>query len=158
MLNINKKSSIFVAEFQLKYCCIMTVEEILHSHSLKSTGCRKYILAELLKSASAMSENELKESYPDLFDRVTLYRTLKTLEDTGIIHRIVLNDNTVKYALNKHHHENEALHSHFHCEKCDEVLCLEGATQFKLELPNEYVIKDVSIVVEGLCANCLHSS
>jgi Fur family ferric uptake transcriptional regulator len=136
----------------------MTVEEILHAHDLKNTGCRKYILRELLKNEAAMSENELKESYPDLFDRVTLYRTLKTLEDRGIIHRIVLNDNSVKYALNRHHHKENELHSHFHCEKCDEVLCLEGATHFDVELPENFVIKDVFVVVEGLCADCTRLS
>lgn len=136
----------------------MTVEEILHAHDLKNTGCRKYILGELLKNEAAMSENELKESYPDLFDRVTLYRTLKTLEDRGIIHRIVLNDNSVKYALSRHHHEDDKLHSHFHCEKCDEVLCLEGATQFDTELPKGFVVKDVFVVVEGICADCVRSS
>lgn len=135
----------------------MTVEEILHAHDLKNTGCRKYILGELLKNEAAMSESELKESYPDLFDRVTLYRTLKTLEDRGIIHRIVLNDNTVKYALNRHHHEDDNLHSHFHCGKCDEVLCLDGVTHFDTELPKGFVSKEVFVVVEGLCADCVKS-
>lgn len=136
----------------------MTVEEILHTHGLKNTGCRKYILGELLKSETAMSENELKVSYPDLFDRVTLYRTLKTLEDRSIIHRIVLNDNTVKYALNRHHHEDEKLYSHFHCERCDEVLCLDGAVHFDAELPKGFVATAIFVVVEGLCGNCGRSS
>lgn len=132
----------------------MTVEEILHAHNLKSTGCRKYILGELLKNEVAMSESELKESYPDLFDRVTLYRTLKTLEDNAIIHRIVLSDNTVKYALNSHHHHDDLLHSHFHCGQCGEVLCLVGVTHFDAALPAGFVSKSVNIVVEGLCAEC----
>lgn len=150
------KSCIFVTEFHLTYCCIMTIEELLHTHGLKNTGCRKYILGELVKNEAAMSETELKESYPDLFDRVTLYRTLKTLEDSGIIHRIVLNDNTVKYALNRHHHENDNLHSHFHCEKCNEVICLNGVTHFDVELPNGFVSKEVFVVVEGLCSDCVN--
>ena len=98
-----------------------TVEDILYAHDLRNTGCRKFILSELLKCDTALSENELKGPYPDLFDRVTFYRTLKTLEEKEIIHRIVLNDNTVKYALNRHHHDYNEMHSH-HCEKCDEVL------------------------------------
>lgn len=136
----------------------MTIEEILRFHDLKSTGCRKYILGELLKNKAAMSESELKEAYPDLFDRVTLYRTLKTLEDHGIIHRIVLNDNSVKYALNSHHHGNERQHSHFHCEKCDEVLCLDDFPPIDISLPEDFVVKDVIVVVEGICAKCSHAS
>lgn len=133
---------------------IMTAEEILNEHDLKNTGCRKYILGELLKNEAAMSESELKESYPDLFDRVTLYRTLKTLEEKGIIHRIVLNDNTVKYALNRHHHRDDNLHSHFHCERCNEVLCLDGAARFDVNLPEGFVAQDVYVVIDGLCDAC----
>ena len=110
---------------------MITGEEILNAHDLRNTGCRKFILSELLKNDAALSENELKGPYPVLFDRVTFYRTLKTLEEKGIIHRIVLNDNSLKYALNRHHHEYEEMHSHFHCEKCDEVLCLSGKTKFE---------------------------
>ena len=140
--------------FHLKDCFIMTVEEILHKYELKNTGCRKYILSELLDSKSALSESELKESYPDLFDRVTFYRTLKTLEDRGIIHRIVLNDNSVKYALSRPHYGEDHLHSHFHCSKCDEVLCLQGKTQFDVELPQGFIMNQVFVVVDGICASC----
>lgn len=137
---------------------MITVEEILQENDLRSTGCRKFILGELLKSDAALSENELKGPYPDLFDRVTFYRTLKTLEEKEIIHRIVLNDNSVKYALNRHHHEYEEMHSHFHCEKCDEVLCLSGKTKFEAELPANFIKREVFVVIEGFCADCVQTS
>lgn len=133
----------------------MTVEKILQSHRLKNTSCRKYILGELLKKDSALSENEIKGSFPDLFDRVTFYRTLKTLEDKGVIHRIVLHDNTVKYALSHTHKEDQNLHSHFHCEKCDQVFCLHGKTIFEAELPQNFVKNEVFVVIEGTCAHCI---
>ena len=136
----------------------MTAEEILNAHDLKNTGCRKFILGELLKSDTALSENEIKDPFPELFDRVTFYRTLKTLEEKDIIHRIVLNDNTVKYALNRHHHDFEEMHSHFHCEKCDDVLCLSGKTKFEAELPRDFIKREVYVVIEGLCAGCVHRS
>jgi len=152
------KQYIFATLLHLKYCFIMTVEELLHKYDLKNTGCRKFILGEMLKSDTAQSENELKESYPDLFDRVTFYRTLKTLEERGIIHKIVLNDNSVKYALSGDHHADDHLHSHFHCEKCDEVLCLGSKTQFEAELPQGFIMKDVFVVIEGMCAGCVAHS
>jgi Fur family ferric uptake transcriptional regulator len=142
----------------MKDCFTMTVDEILHQYDLKNTGCRKFILAELLQSESALSEEEIKKPFPDLFDRVTFYRTLKTLEERGIIHRIVLNDNSVKYALNGHHPDQNRLHAHFHCGKCDEVLCLQGKTRFDAELPPDFVSQEVFVVIEGLCADCRHQS
>ncbi len=134
---------------------MITAEEILHKRDLKSTACRKFILSGLLESSNAMSETELKGEFPELFDRVTFYRTLKTLEEYEIIHRIVLNDNSVKYALNKYHREDSNLHSHFHCEVCDEVMCLVGKTKFEVELPKDYIKHEVYVVVEGLCADCV---
>lgn len=143
----------------MQHCCICSVvsimvEAILNKHDLKNTGCRKFILSELLKSDTALSESEIKEPFPDLFDRVTFYRTLKTLEEKNVIHKIILNDNSVKYALTRHQHDNEQLHSHFHCEKCDDVLCLHGKTRFEADLPKNFVKKEVFVIIEGVCNKC----
>ena len=132
----------------------MTVENILREHKLKSTGCRKLILSELLESETALAENEMKALFPGLFDRVTFYRTLKTLEDAGVIHKIVLQDNTAKYAVSREICRAEDIHSHFHCGKCDEVFCLQNNVQLNIELPQGFVRHNVSMVVEGLCAAC----
>lgn len=133
---------------------MITAEKILHKYGLKSTGCRKFIVSRLLESDIALAENEIKVDYPDLFDRVTFYRTLITLEESEIIHKIVLNDNSVKYALNKHHNEDGNLHSHFHCGVCDDVFCLEGKTAFDAELPDNFTISEIFVVIEGLCSEC----
>lgn len=145
---------IFATLLHLKYCLMITAEKILHAYGLKGTGCRKFIVSRLLESEMALSENEIKGSYPDLFDRVTFYRTLITLEENDIIHKIALNDNLVKFALNKHHNVICDLHSHFHCEGCDDVFCLEGKTKFEAELPKDFVQNEVFVVIEGVCASC----
>ena len=133
---------------------MITAESILHKYGLKGTGCRKFIVSRLLESDIALSENEIKVDYPDLFDRVTFYRTLITLEESEIIHKIVLNDNSVKYALNKHHSKGGNLHSHFHCGACDDVFCLEGKTDFDAQLPDNFTISEIFVVIEGLCSDC----
>ncbi len=132
----------------------ITPEEILQEHDLKNTSCRKYVINRLLNSHTALSEDEIKETFPNLFDRVTLYRTLKTLEEKDIIHKIVLNDHSIKYALSNCQDDADILHSHFHCESCDDVMCLHGHTHVETELPQNFVQKKVYVVIEGLCANC----
>lgn len=137
------------------YSCVayMNTEQILKLHNLKNTGCRKFIISELLNNDSALSENEIKKALPDLFDRVTFYRSLKTLEEKNIIHRIVLHDSTVKYALN-----NEALpkgeHAHFHCIKCDTVTCLETEIQAPVTMPKGFSVDSVDVLLEGTCPDC----
>lgn len=143
----------------LQYCFIcmlftfMDAEKILKLHNLKNTGCRKYIINELLKSESALSEYEIKQSLPDLFDRITFYRSLKTLEEKGIIHRVILHDATSKYALNKDI-LNNANHAHFHCVKCDEVVCLESQIAPPVDLPKGFSLDSAQVLFEGTCPHC----
>ena len=131
----------------------MSAENILKVHKLKNTGCRKYIINELLRAETALSEHEIKASLPDLFDRVTFYRSLKTLEEKNILHRIVLHDATVKYALNKNtltEHE----HAHFHCLNCDEVICVENVIDSSAHFPSGFSVQSTQVLLEGVCPNC----
>lgn len=131
----------------------MTAEQILKHHNLKNTGCRKFIIGELLHNDSALSEQEMKKVLPDLFDRVTFYRSLKTLEESNIIHRIVLHDATVKYALNRDSLPDSD-HAHFHCVKCDEVVCLESEVKAPVGLPKGFLFDSAQILFEGTCPSC----
>lgn len=134
----------------------MNAEEILKTHNIKNTGCRKHILNELLSSGSALSENQIKDSLPDLFDRVTFYRSLKLLENQRIIHRIVLPDATIKYALNNDVRVGiSGSHAHFHCTCCGIVFCMKDAVDTKFHLPHDFTMKSVQILIEGSCPDCI---
>jgi len=138
---------------------MVNAEQILKAHGLKNTGCRKHIVNELLTKGTALSEHEIKEVLPDLFDRVTFYRSLKTLEEKAIIHRVILQDASIKYALNdklllaESHPES---HPHFHCTQCDNVTCLEADTTTNApHLPPGYKVKETQVLYEGVCPKCL---
>lgn len=131
----------------------MDAEQILKHHNLKNTGCRKFIITELLNSSAALSEHEIKQSLPDLFDRVTFYRSLKTLEESNIIHRVILHDSTVKYALNKEAFP-EGDHAHFHCMQCDTVTCLDVPLPNPPHMPTGFSVASVDVLLEGTCPNC----
>jgi Fur family ferric uptake transcriptional regulator len=128
----------------------MKAEDILKHFNLKNTGCRKHILAELICADGALSENEIKMALPDLFDRVTFYRSLKTLCERNIIHKIVLNDISVKYALNKEIYMHN--HAHFHCKVCDRVSCVDIGLN-GINLP-DYTVQSVQVMLEGVCPVC----
>lgn len=131
----------------------MNAEQILNHYNLKNTGCRKFIINELLQNDIALSEHQIKQSLPDLFDRVTFYRSLKTLEEKGIIHRVILHDSTVKYALNRENLLQKA-HAHFHCIKCDEVTCLETEMEIPDSLPGGFSVDIMEVLFEGTCPQC----
>lgn len=133
----------------------MSVDEILKTHNIKNTGCRKHILNELMSSRWALSENQIKDTLPDLFDRVTFYRSLKLLEAKNIIHRIVLSDATVKYALNGDTRATiNSNHAHFHCTHCGKVICMKNVVDNTMHLPKDFIIKSVQVLIEGTCSGC----
>ena len=133
----------------------MTAEQILREHGIKKTVCRKCILDKLIESGhTALTENEIKDAFSDLFDRVTFYRSLKTLEENKVIHRVVLNNTTVKYALSSHLVLSN-VHPHFHCISCDKVICLDSSVMDRnIHLPVGYDVKSAQILFEGICPDC----
>lgn len=133
----------------------MTAEQILKDHGIKKTVCRKCILDKLIESEdTALTENEIKDAFSDLFDRVTFYRSLKTLEENKVIHRVVLNDTTVKYALGNHLVLSK-IHPHFHCTGCDKVICLDSSVMDRnIHLPAGYDVISAQILFEGICPDC----
>ena len=90
-------------------------------------------------------------------DRTTLYRTLKTFEENGIVHQIDDGTGTAKYAICEEHCNCELeqdLHLHFHCNSCDETVCLTEHKIPHINLPEGYKAKDVNLVVKGICDKC----
>jgi len=90
-------------------------------------------------------------------DRSTLYRTLKTFEENGIVHQIDDGTGISKYALCElgcNCEIDQDLHLHFHCSNCDETVCLTERKIPHINLPNSYHAEDVNLVIKGICEKC----
>src|SRR6266567_4265765 len=104
------------------------IESVLKQNGLSVTSSRRKILQLFLDKAGALAHGDIEKKAGERFDRVTIYRTLQTFVDKGIIHTIPTADNSVRYALCKdecsegHHHDN---HVHFICDDCGTTYCLE---------------------------------
>jgi Fe2+ or Zn2+ uptake regulation protein len=62
------------------------VKETLKTHQLRNTTCREEVIGLFHRKAIALSHSDLESNLGNLFDRVTLYRTLKTFVEKGILH------------------------------------------------------------------------
>lgn len=130
---------------------------ILKKNHLSVTGGRKKILELFLKYPGALTHADIEKNTGEVFDRVTVYRTLQTFVEKGIIHLIPTMDNSILYALCKddceagHHHDN---HVHFFCDECDKTICLEYITVPEVKLPNGFKLKQTDVVVSGVCDEC----
>jgi len=134
-----------------------TVDDILRRNSLSVTESRKKILNLFLNVNGALAHGDIERKAGEKFDRVTVYRTLQTFVEKGIIHNIPTTDNSVLYALCKgnctagHHHDN---HVHFICLKCGTTRCLEGVVVPEIKIAREYSINEIEVVVKGICLDC----
>ncbi|MDC1188389.1 transcriptional repressor [Flavobacteriales bacterium] len=133
---------------------------ILKAHNLKSTESRLTILAIFKKNMHALSYNDIESLLTVKLDRVTVYRTLKSFEENGLIHQIYDGSAQVKYALchngscNSNQHKDS--HAHFRCDKCDKTFCLSDVITPMADLPEGYQSKSQSVFIQGICKVCNH--
>ncbi len=133
------------------------IESLLKRNRLSVTDSRKKILQLFLAHTGALAHGDIEKGAGEKFDRVTVYRTLQTFVDKGIIHVIPTADNSIRYALCKddcgegHHHDH---HIHFVCTQCNKTYCLDDVVTPDIKLPRGYSAGHVEVVVEGICKNC----
>lgn len=133
------------------------IVDILKKSQLSVTESRRRILEFFLQSGNALAHHDIESRANEKFDRVTVYRTLQTFMEKGIIHTIPTPDNSIKYALCKdnceqgHHHDD---HVHFICTRCGTTTCLEDVQVPDIKLPRGYKTRQTEVVVSGLCKTC----
>jgi len=137
------------------------IQQLLKRNQLSITDSRSKILELFLQQNGALAHADIEKKSGASFDRVTVYRTLQTFVEKGIIHTIPTADNSILYALCKdactegHHHDH---HVHFVCSKCSNTICLEDITVPDVKLPVGYQATQVEVVVNGVCKDCRNSN
>lgn len=134
----------------------MESQKVLQTHNLKRTACREGILSVMFDSDRPISENEIREELSGRFDRTTFYRSFKTLLEKSIIHKIVVDNQLVKYALDNSITKKHK-HAHFYCKKCDTVICLDSVPFEEPQVPNGFEVSETEVIIKGLCNNCKSS-
>ncbi|QEC68067.1 transcriptional repressor [Panacibacter ginsenosidivorans] len=133
------------------------VAEILKRNQLSITESRRKILELFRLTNGALAHADIETKTGEHFDRVTIYRTLQTFVEKGIIHTIPTVDNSVLYALCKdqcsegHHHDN---HVHFICDDCGTAYCLENISIPEVKLPAGFKQSQTDVLVSGVCDKC----
>ncbi|WP_044172264.1 Fur family transcriptional regulator [Flectobacillus major] len=136
-----------------------TIKNTLKAYSLRQTECREEILDIFLTKAYALAHADVETQMSEKFDRVTVYRTLKTFLDKGLIHKVLDDEGGIKYALckddchtsdHKHHHD----HVHFKCTNCGLTTCLDHVVIPTIALPEGYKRQETNLLVQGVCKDC----
>ena len=132
------------------------LEEKLSEHHIAPTAMRLLVLELLLRQTAAQSLTDL-ELKMERTDRVTLYRTIRTFEENGLVHRIEDGSGVTKFAICapgcdvEGHHD---LHVHFYCVECKQTHCLPKTIIPEVKLPNGYQPMETQLTVKGICSSC----
>jgi Fur family ferric uptake transcriptional regulator len=132
------------------------IEKLLEGKNVRPTAMRilvyKYMAQKEISVALTDIENNFEKS-----DRTTLYRTIKTFEEKGIVHQIDDGTGIAKYALCEEGCNCELetdLHLHFHCNNCDETICLTEHKIPQINLPPGFIAENANLVIKGVCGKC----
>lgn len=136
---------------------LVSTKELLKKHNLSITEGRRKILELFLKSSGALAHADIEKKLKDNFDRVTIYRTLQSFTEKGIIHTIPSADNSIKYALCKDecaegHHQDD--HVHFICDDCGNTYCIDHISVPSVTLPKGFKITNANLLISGTCNKC----
>ena len=132
------------------------IERKLDSNGIRPTAMRILIYKYMAEKNNALALADVEHAFQKA-ERTTLYRTIKTFEEKGVVHQIDDGTGVLKYALCEPGCNCEIdrdLHLHFHCNSCDKTICL---TQHKIphsNLPEGFMAEDANLVVKGICDSC----
>ena len=132
------------------------LELMLLGKGVSPTAMRILVLEYLLKQTTAVCLQDLEKDFVHS-DRTTLYRTLKTFEEKGIIHEIKDGSEATKFALCADackagsHYD---LHLHFYCYSCKQTLCLPKHEIPDVVLPKNFQLKELALIAKGFCDSC----
>ena len=135
---------------------IKNLEHKLARKNIRPTAMRLLVMEVLTSQEAAISLTDVEKSF-EKSDRVTLYRTLKTFQEKGLVHSIDDGTGAPKYALCEEDCECDIardLHVHFHCRVCSETFCLPKYKIPEISLPEKFRSEEANLVVKGICNKC----
>lgn len=136
------------------------MREILKEKGYKATPARLAILDIFSKNrepinAEVIYKKILKIKTLRKINEVTIYRTLLSLEESGILKKVDLRKNSSYFELNNDHHH------HIVCTKCNKIEDFENTDLEKIigrvvEKSSKFInIKEHSLELFGLCRMCV---
>ncbi|SHH79029.1 Fur family transcriptional regulator [Flavobacterium johnsoniae] len=132
-----------------------TTEEAFNGKGIRPTTMRILIYEYMETLTAALSLAEI-EKYFHKADKVTIYRTLQTFLEKGLVHKI-MDDSQARYRLcadSCEEEEHNDRHLHFYCRRCGQTTCREEI-MLPESLSGSLQIDEIQILAKGICEKCL---
>jgi Fur family transcriptional regulator, ferric uptake regulator len=131
------------------------IDNLLGSVKLKRTGPRITILNILLNAKKPQTAEEIMAAMStNSANKVTVYRTLESMAEAGLVHKAFIHKRAEYFELADHCSEKQC-HPHFTCTICGKTHCLTEMSLPMAKTPYKgFVIKRQQVCFEGLCPVC----
>ncbi len=129
-------------------------EGILAGASLRKTEPRVAVLSTLLRASRPMSQEQIAAKIGGGADKVTIYRTLESFINSGIVHKAYLQERIWHYELSDRCTEKQC-HPHFTCKRCGDTRCMPEVILPMAKSPLKgFEITHQQVRLEGFCPEC----
>jgi Fe2+ or Zn2+ uptake regulation protein len=131
------------------------IDNLLDSAKLKRTKPRRMVLEVLLNAAQPQTADEIVSAIGKAGpNRVTVYRTLESMVEAGIVHRAFVAEESQHFEMADKCGEHQC-HPHFVCTDCGRTSCLhETSVSMATNPPAGFTIERQQVRLEGLCPDC----
>jgi Fe2+ or Zn2+ uptake regulation protein len=127
---------------------------LLREVGLYCTAARVAIVEVLRQTEHPLSQEQIGQALDMHADKVTIYRTLTSLIEANLLHRVYVDQHKAYYGLAYHSSEQQC-HPHLKCTSCGKIYCLPDLEIRCAKSPhNGFIIKHQQVLLEGLCPAC----
>jgi Fur family ferric uptake transcriptional regulator len=129
--------------------------QMLKAANLYRTSGRVAILKVLLRANKPLNQRQIaRRSASEHLDKVTIYRTLESLSEVGLVHKAFIQERAWHFEL-AHNCTKSQCHPHFTCTCCGSTHCLMGISLPMAKSPHGgFIIHRQQVRLEGLCPAC----
>lgn len=134
----------------------MMANDILKVNALKNTRSRQIVLHIIEDAAVSLTAEDIYARAFQSGEPVTLstvYRTLSTLSEKGVLLKSISQDGKTYYQLSSHQHKHRLV-----CTICNEIILIENcpleSLEAELEKKTGYTINGHSLEFCGICPKC----
>ena len=119
----------------------------------RATPARIRVLQLLRATPGALSHNQIEQELGELaIDRVTLYRVLDWLVESGLAHKNADANRVFRFSAAAESEHTQ--HVHFRCDSCGKVFCLDQPPPTPPVMPDGFSLLRADFDLHGCCANC----
>ena len=143
---------------KLKNKHILESRIVLSRHGISRTKFRIDLLDLFFTVGGSLLIEDILKYFNNSINKVTVYRSLESFENQGLIHKVPDSNNLKRYSLCKEDECSTSSHNHSHghfiCYSCNQTYCVEDVKLPDFTSLKGFFVKELKLTLEGYCKGC----